>query len=574
MPTPGFLFIKKCSDSLSLSNSRNGSRSTIFRHVQIGRRRPRKKETHMYNDDDDDEEAHPGLQTRKETQRHESLLFPGIVSALGPSEADLSHEELEMLRFFLPQSLTSNLDAHVLPSTQKARYRRFSSLQHANLRSAIIRGHHGHALLAATAARMSTLPGLSQYRIKAMRLIHHCMQDLRHRLGEYKQEVCVDKQILNEIVLLCAAVWFLGDVKEAVTHLGAAKHFVRSLEAGPEDDWKLLETIQMGDLFLALESGKLSMDLVRHGSCKLPEHRLKYIHDQIGRLQSQQAEGPESISMKASYSKSNQTRSIGSVQPLGDVGPGDGFMRAIEAGVLGEGIARVLQENYFQAWLEMAEYDKLGGEMIVSDIEWLGSIAILIAHDLVALPSSTEDPGSLTEIQSRQGCCLLALLILLGHVVTPMAFRAGEVTAQRMVTTIRTAESNGEISKGHLENNLETTKGPQNLTMSILPSEISDEVYLWALITGLSAFQDRTFSPSLSSHTEDKFLLVRAMKLAIALRCTTYNKLLQLSRKFLYFAPLQHTTLIRVADQIEIFISLENLDSNKVTSGETEFIWI
>lgn len=524
------MFINKTTESMSLTNNRTSGSREIFRHVQLGRRKPRSQGAHWKraNSAPSSRHYHHRHQRQREGQPAVSASEESAIlqvpdygphspyngfDAFGILPSNIKGQELEVLRFFLDYSLVSDLNASWSVEKQKARQQRFKCLQHANIHKAI-RGDHLYALLAATTARMSHLPGCSGSRLASMRYLQLALQEHRSRFNSNENTILQARKILDDITLLATAAWYLGDLPAAMSMQRAIALCVHSLDLERMHDLIHFESLLLGDLFVHVELGTPTKFMP--GSTRTPVSLYDF--------------GPvRSLALKViEHDRSSYDQYIAPEQRRND------FIRPETETILGPAMLKILESSHFSAWLsEVRNVTSLTG---MGDRTFCSETTILVlAADLLALSGTAQGFNELSLFQCVQECCRLALLILIGNCTSTMAERAGVRNACRLYEVLRRAES--RFPGVWLGSTMNEAWGNAFAGDSAVSTSLR-ELMLWSCLTAHYAMY-----PAKAAEDECIYLQACVRNLAAALKLVTFDQICSLACRFVYVGQHQDASL-------------------------------
>lgn len=270
-----YLFVNKDSASVSLSRCHGKDASAILSHVQSCRNQ-KNKQLHMFRIETTPESPKLSESSTPDASPRASPTSPSIslskVSSPSTSATSASPEVVSDLPPASPHSQSrgtvSEIDelVHYFDTLWISERRGSDASQEPDLYHQIVsteafqnfhgrtaaRSVHGYALLACTAAKMSTdFPSRrKEFSIKATTYMQPSLQCLREQLANPQGRTLTGHQILLEMLLHCVTNWYLRDYPVAETHLSAMRHFTGCLDVSRTADRKLMDVIKQCNLLI------------------------------------------------------------------------------------------------------------------------------------------------------------------------------------------------------------------------------------------------------------------------------------------------------------------------------------
>jgi hypothetical protein len=398
---------------------------------------------------------------------------------------------------------------------------------------------HFHSLAAATATRMLTLfPENGSIRSVAQSSMQCAVREMRSYLVELKCEETITIEAVTDIVLLCMAAWFRGDLETAQVHLKPLRgmHKRRC-----EVDLILVKLLRTIDTYIAAEAGtrpvlpcvwnpqppprdKFAQMSSQMQAVDVPRTRSVFDFDIILTPEEclQSPVGPyEHLRRKLT---DEEARLLGPGLTGIEQKSSVGFAEAILEDVFDEHLTEVLRT--YLPYSAINTHIWIDGQPDESNIQWTDEALKLVIYQLLeknerVLSDSMDVRTWLSE------CARLGLLIFTIFGPNPMAKRATQRIVPRMKAAVEGYERACE------------RRAQQHAPTSTV---IESQVLLYSLVLGVFSSHEQL--------KESEWFIDRAANVAKSLGIRSYLKLHRIMGKFGHCDTLHLAAISMVVERI------------------------
>jgi hypothetical protein len=398
---------------------------------------------------------------------------------------------------------------------------------------------HFHSLAAATATRMLTLfPENKSIRSVAQSSMQCAVREMRSYLLDLHGDETITVEAVTDIVLLCMAAWYRGDLETAQVHL---KPLQNMHKRKCELDIIIRKLLRNIDSYIAAEAGTKPVLPCFWDPQPHPRDKYALMSPQMQAVDVPRTRGvfdfdivltPEEFLQSPVGPYEHLRRKLTSEEAQ-LLGPGltgieqkssVGFAEAILEDILDEHMTEVLRT--YLPYSAINTHIWIDGQPDESAIQWTDEALKLVIYQLLE-----QNGRRLTESMDARKwlseCARLGLLIFTIFGPNPMAWRA----IQRMVPRMKAAVEGYERARER--------RARQDASA---PAIIESQVFLYSLVLGV-------FS-SHGHHEENEWFIDRAAQVAKGLGIRSYLKLHRIMGKFGHCDTLHLAAISMVVERI------------------------
>jgi hypothetical protein len=345
---------------------------------------------------------------------------------------------------------------------------------------------HMYALLAATAARMKRVDGITLSReISPEVLLHKAIRCIREHLALCTGPLSADdRQVILDNFYLCICQWYEKSYAVARTHLAFVRCFWNSLRPSESIfDKYIHDMITYNDVFLAIETASPPLFELTWEPGNLPADCARDIEDEVAEIPLRFSQSPLSVPT-SNYS------------PLSASPSGSFTMKPTSASPIAAGFVNLTTSSNFRLpgdllailkdlipLIQTAHHHRHAPDpRRPEQAQWVSMKTQALLHKLLSLnpPSST-----------LSSTITLTLIILLSCMSTSAAWRAGKVDLPQLANRLRTTLSLQPWQDAHYPIVVDNIHYEATTLPALSPSVrgIEDSLLLWILITGAFAAQ-------------------------------------------------------------------------------------
>lgn len=400
---------------------------------------------------------------------------------------------------------------------------------------------HMYALLAATAARMKRVSGITFPPESSPEfLLHNAIRCIREYFASCTGPLSADdRQVILDIFYLCVCEWYEKSYAVARTHLAFVRHFWSSLRPSQSIfDKYIHDMITYNDVFLAIETASPPLIELTWEPAQLPAERMREIEEGISKFSISPSQSPSST-VTSSYSPlSASTSASSSTRPQSTSPIATGFAALIThntaqlplelVGIL-QDLIPLVQTAHHHANTFTPPSPK--------ETQWVSLKTQALLHKLVSL--KTHDHILASSID-------LSLIILLSCMSTSAAWRSGKVDMPQLARRLHSALSLQPWQDARYPIVVDNIHYEQTTLPALSPSVrgIDDSLLLWILVSGAFAAQTHV--------QEEQWFLVQAVQCAKRMGKYDARTLRIELLRFLYLDHLEGVTLERLCTALRL----------------------
>jgi hypothetical protein len=402
------------------------------------------------------------------------------------------------------------------------------------VRGSLSRQMHMYALLAATAARMKRVSGISLPRESSPEfLLHNAIRCIREYFASCTGPLTTDdRQVILDIFYLCVCEWYEKSYDVARTHLAFVRHFWNSLRPSESIfDKYIHDMITYNDVFLAIETASPPLFELTWEPQELPAERIHEIEDEISRLSISPSQSPSPASIASHSPLSATTSSPYSISPNPTFPIGSGFV------FLATAVNTQLPNDIIAILVDLIPLIQAAYHHTHTltppppqESQWVSLKTQALLHRLLSLHVSHHPAAESIR---------LALIILLSCLSTSAAWRSGKVDMAQQARRLRTALSLPSWQDARYPIVIDNIHYP---APSPPPSPslhgADDTTLLWILVTGAFAAQNAI--------GEEQWFLGRAADVARRLGIFEASRLQSELQRYLFLDSLESITFERL----------------------------
>ena len=445
-----------------------------------------------------------------------------------------------ILQYYIRFSLVSTFQSDAKAKGFKKEPPHFPAIRRI-VQGSLTQQMHMYALLAATAARMKRVSGITFHgKSSPEYLLDNAIRCIREHLASCTGSLPADdRQVILDMFYICICEWYAKSYAVARTHLAFVRYFWNLLRPSESIfDKYIHDMITYNDVFLAIETASPPLFELTWEPGNLPADCARDTEDEVTEIPLGFSQSPLSVPT-SSYS------------PLSASPSGSLTMKPSSASPIAAGFASLTTSNnpglpgellaIFKdliPLIQTAHHHRHAPEPPRPEqAQWVSMKTQALLHKLLSLspPSST-----------LSSTITLTLIILLSCMSTSAAWREGKVDLPQLANRLRATLSLQPWQDAHypivVDNiHYETTTLPA-LTPSV--RGIEDSLLLWILITG--AFAAQRHPPG------EQWFLAQAAQCARRMGVYDAVTLQTELMRYLYLEHLEAVTLERLCMTLQL----------------------
>lgn len=400
---------------------------------------------------------------------------------------------------------------------------------------------HMYALLAATAARMKRVSGITFPRESSPEfLLHNAIRYIREHFASCTGPLSADdRQVILDIFYLCVCEWYEKSYAVARTHLAFVRHFWNSLR--PSDslfDKYIHDMITYNDVFLAIETGAPPLFELTWEPEKLPAERVHEVEDETDKPSISPSQSPLSTSTSTHSPLSVSTSSSHSTKPSTTPSIAIGFITLTTSNSprLPDSLIGILTDLIPLIQTAHHQIQTLP-TLPPAETRYASLKTQALLHKLLSLQPLTTSPAS---------SITLTLIILLSCMSTSPAWRAGKLDMPYLSYRLRSTLSLLPHQSSPYPIVVDNIDYEATTLPALFPSlaGIDDSLLLWILVSG--AFAAQTHAQS------EQWFLVQAVQCAKRMGVYDLGTLRMELTRYLYLDHLEGVTLERLCTAMRL----------------------
>jgi hypothetical protein len=393
---------------------------------------------------------------------------------------------------------------------------------------------HMYALLAATAARMKSVSGITFARNSTPEyLLDKAIHFTRAHFDKFTAPLSADDgQVILDVFYLCVCQWYEKDYDGARTHLAFVREIWSSLK--PSEflfDKYIHDMITYNDVFLSIQTGQPPLFELTWDPESLPVGRVHEIEDGVAQPSASpgQSPSPAATSIRSPRMVSTSSSSYTKSSTMSSIAYGFMMLTIHNTSRLPIQLIAILADLVPLVRIMHRLHRQTHTPPSPTSTQWASLKTQALLHKLLSLPSTQTPPAS---------SITLALIILLSCTSTSPAWRAGKLDMPHLSSRLRaTLSSPCVIDNIHYEASTLPTLSPAI-------ASIDDSLLLWILIAGAFAAQ---------THVESQqWFLEQAVQCAKRMGVYDVGVLRAELMRYLYLEHLQGVTLQRLGTAMRL----------------------